>query len=396
MPKMASTPSIPDSGYCRPADRAYKSVPLVHLLKLIAEQADQAALDELHGRRRLPAGNGQLLLAEYVAWLASASELAAAESAGTAVLDLARDLTIDRFLHLPPVTGTPTTEPPEKPASRRCRGVDCRRHYRAFLRKLDQKGLLAGRQDSLHTELQAARLLRSFVRRHFKLAIREARRRLQAKQIRHPWRVNGGVIRVWMPRRLTAKQRTAWLTANVSDPDPSRPGERKRVQAIIDQHFASPQTLSLHQPDGRPVEVPDTRPAVSFGDSYGISVQGLSLAVADEKAEHIGEQRSAIRALGAETLRALIQRVFTSLTASLYNESEIAREYGLSKATFSRFAGSRWPRSRRGAIPDLWRNAARLLATHGPYQQALADLGLWPVTEKTCDNGPMRKGKDDD
>ena len=76
----------------------------------------------------------------------------------------------------------------------------------------------------------------------------------------------------------------------------------------------------------------------------------------------------------------MIRRIFLDLSDDRYNEAELARRFGLSKATVSRFAGSRWlERSRDGdvAVPDLWANTAHVLARYGPFVEAAEQAGVW-------------------
>ncbi len=65
-----------------------------------------------------------------------------------------------------------------------------------------------------------------------------------------------------------------------------------------------------------------------------------------------------------------------------YRDCVLARGFGLSKATFSRFAGSRWQIHSDGPIPDLWANTAEVLAHHTPFIQAAKDAGVWPRVTK--------------
>ena len=103
-------------------------------------------------------------------------------------------------------------------------------------------------------------------------------------------------------------------SANVDDPDPSRPEEQTRVQAIVDERLGIPwhvpfddesdeafgsQLMPLSSPD--PVE-------------EEITVRGLAVVVADEKAESLDRQRPAVRELGGESLKRLILCIFRDLS----------------------------------------------------------------------------------
>ena len=107
-----------------------------------------------------------------------------------------------------------------------------------------------------------------------------------------------------------------------------------------------------------------------------MTVRGLATFVADEKALRMAEQRPAIRRLGAEGLCALVHRVFDDVTSGGLGDGTVARAFGLSKATFSRFAGRCWsPNGQRP--PDLWLNVARALACFAPFRNAAHAARVW-------------------
>jgi len=103
-------------------------------------------------------------------------------------------------------------------------------------------------------------------------------------------------------------------------------------------------------------------------------VESLAIMLANEKAEHVQDQRRAIRKLGEEGVRWLVVRILGSLALSDYRAKEVAREFGLSQATLSRFAGTRWGQGLGGPdsvqVPGLWRNLAHLLAREPEFLAA--------------------------
>ena len=90
----------------------------------------------------------------------------------------------------------------------------------------------------------------------------------------------------------------------------------------------------------------------------------------------------AIRALGKSRLKQLILRIFDELNEEAYEEKRLADAFGLSRATFSRFAGSRWKSHSSGQIPDLWANTAQTLAGHGRFVEAAEEAGVWDEVQK--------------
>jgi hypothetical protein len=107
----------------------------------------------------------------------------------------------------------------------------------------------------------------------------------------------------------------------------------------------------------------------------------LAEAVADEKVKNIQKQRESIRALGKERLEQLILRIFKDLNDGQYKDKEVAEQFGLRKATFSRFAGSRWLQG--NSIPDLWRNTTEVLSTNPTFKEVAINTGVWKDVEAT-------------
>ena len=76
----------------------------------------------------------------------------------------------------------------------------------------------------------------------------------------------------------------------------------------------------------------------------------------------------------------MIRTIFTRLANEKYVEKDIARSFGLSPATFSRFAGSHWKNhcdNINMVVPDLWNNTAHTLAGHLDFVKAAQKAGIW-------------------
>ena len=360
----------------------YRSLSLPELVNRIVQVADLRALTELHEFRPLFrfGGRNHLLLAEYVDCLREAS----ARRARREDADAAYSLTVDKFSRLPIRTSgdDPGSEKTDNVGREHRNRIDCRHYFRAFLDAISSDGGASTALTPLEVELHAAAKLRGLVRRHYELSLRDCHR--NGRMTRYVWVLPGGALRLLMPRLIAQNARRKWLETHFPDVDPTRPGERERVQEIIDAE--APRLADAATWAGATwlrAEHSTCEETALAGLSGGL-LHGLPKTVAEEKVEAIDRQRPAIRALGPESLHRLILRIFDDLADSTFSDGEIAREFGLSKATFSRFAGSRWHMGdeRNGpdgspAIPDLWRNTAGVLAADEDMADVAREAGVW-------------------
>ena len=351
--------------------RPYADMPLTELAELIARSDDRAALAEFHNSRALfrLRGGPPMLFAEFLKGLCDTPWATRFAGYNIAVLEEAYDLTVDKFTNIPLAT-----------RSRRMKssGPDCRYYFEHFvnlMRRLTDNSLA---DSSLKQELAAAQVLQRQVLRHFRLSCLQARRNTNTTRSRYAWCVKGGAIYLWMPASMPGRERRAWLEANVDDPDPSRPGEKARIQAIIDTNLGVPHQMPLEGEEFQTVRH-------EYGDAQieptcdgQVTVHGLATVVADEKAHNIHKQRWAIQALGKAALKRLIVNVFEDLCGDEYEEKRLARKFGLSEPTFSRFAGGRWRASTTARPPDLWVNVAHTLSSHVAFVEAAKQAGVWP------------------
>ena len=370
---------------CRGPARDYRSLSLPELADRIVEHADRLALRELQDNRPLfrLKGSPPMLLAEFVDALRDTSWAQGLAGYDHEVLERAYDLTIDKFANL-------SKERDFRPHLK-CAELDCRYNFKAFLKAAGKWVEEDPGAHPLQREAAAARILQRLVANHFRLSCMEAKRSTNPMRSRYGWHVDGGTINVWMPVSVQRNARRTWLEANVVDPDPSRPDEQLRVQSIIDKRLGVPHLVSLnHQHYGATRTRPhDETPALSI--QAKIDARGLTTVVADEKAENMDRQRPAIRALGESALRQLIRCILGDLSDGCYEEKRLAQAFGLSRATFSRFAGSRWRTHPSARPPDLWANVAQTIANHQPLVEAAKDAGVWGRVEHLLqENAPLR------
>ncbi len=375
----------------------YRRLVWLDLLALIVEKADRAALDEFHGARRPIRGfDGRTMaLVEYVYELAEErlGERQTRDRLSEFELDRARDLTIDRFLNLPDGEYPIDQQDGFEGMARAEAKTDCRRYFTPFLKKLSEIERMRPAMSRVEKEIAASTLLKRQVKRHFEFCLKEARRLSNPFVSRYEWKTKSGSIYVMFPKEFPGRQRKAWLENNVEDPDSGRAGERERVQRIIDARLPQRRFVEFEEDTVALSSAMSRDRLESWAFLYGFTAEGLAAVVAEEKASQIRRQRPAIRSIGPKHLRRLVLEVFDNLEEPRGSDCGIATRYGLSKASFSRFAGTRWQErfgeDHQARIPDLWLNTARALSNHPHFAEAAKDAGVWPrVTDVlTRDSG---------
>jgi len=352
--------------------RPYGGLPLTALAKRIIDASDREALKEFHDFRhlfRLSGGKPQLL-AEFVRKLSHTGWAGKLTHRNVNHLDMAYDFTIERFTNLP--AGDLHEE------KKKHRGVDCRRSFKAFLDSVSKLNNGETASSPIEAEIFAAKVLQRQIIRYYRLSCLEARRHSNPARSRYVWRLNGSNIYVWMPVSISGSQRRRWLNDNVKDPDPLRPGEKARIQAIVDKELGVP----CHVPLDAKGDCMNRDIAASVSPTQidrEIIITGLAETVAAEKSRNIKQMRPAIRALGKEKLRAMILEIFQNIGREGYLERKLADAYGLSKSSFSRFAGSGWRNIEK--IPALWANTAEALSQHTAFMEAAREAGVWRKVE---------------
>jgi hypothetical protein len=358
----------------------YRHLSLLQLADLIAREGDGGALHELHDRRKVfcHRGGELLRLAEFVDRLRREDRSRWWCGGDSGIVDRAYDLTIGKFSNLPSAHNARPCH------SQRPAGPDCRRYFQAFLEYVGRQGGGEGLTGEIQKEQASARLLQSLVTRHFYLSCLECRRSCQTLARRYLWKVDGHVLPLWLPLEIPFRASRMWLEAHVGDVDPKRPGERQRIQTIVDEIMTRKRIVSLDiENEAEAVAQPNRAGLLTEESTF---VTDLADMVAEGKVRGIQRQRPAIQALGADRLRQLICQVFDDLAAGSYEPVRMAGLFGLSKATMSRFAGSRWsdrpPKALPMSVPDLWRNTAKTLAADDRFMSVVRSVGLAGRIEK--------------
>ena len=381
------TESLQSSAIRLPSRIDYRKLTLLQLTERIADSGDPEALKELHDNRAVFDGQCEkaVHLAEYIAGLMD-SRMANCWCGGDdSVLSEAYNLTVDKFYNIP------KTNPQQHDLS----GSDCRYYYGAFVTCARNKLKAKPLQSAIESEMVASQTLLKLVKWHFFLSCIEAKRRAQKLKRRYIWKIDGETIYLWLPWELVGQRCREWLQDNVPDVDPKRPGEQDRVQAIVDRLMTKRNIFYLSELNRVGERLPPSPGNMPPAMQDQISVKGLAEAVAIDKTENIKQQRRTIQRLGRVKLAQLIRTVFTSLAHGDYLEKDVASRFGLSLATLSRFAGSRFRSILEDVIvtnvPDLWRNTAGVLSSHPDFVIAAQKSGVWKRIRKMADAKDARE-----
>ena len=355
--------------------RSPDAIPWLQLIQRIADTGDTVALHELHEHYTPLRVNGSppLSILAYLNRLRESSWARARCGGNPVAVDKAFNLTVGKFL-----------EKPKGNRKRRKRGPDCRCYYRGFLSVLSKWMDEHPSATLLEQELACSLLLQRFVLHQFRKSCEEARRAANAACSRYTWRLPSGRIVVYMPVAVGGRRRRHWLEEHVEDPDPQRPGERQRVQGIVDAYLGVPRNLSIEGDDISSISGDGDAGSSLSPFEVVITAEGLAKAVADEKAANIHQQRPAIQRLHPSNLHRLVMQIFHDLQDGCYSEKRLAQQFGLSHATLSRVAGSRWRLRPGEPPPDIWANVAQVLSANNDFVEAAKDAGVWPRVQQTA------------
>ena len=349
----------------------YGQMPLLRLESRIANSGDKQALKELHDNRLINHHDHKCSFhpAEYIEMLKNSKTASQWCGYENLVLEEAYNRTIDKFSNMPAQTDD------EQP---KAQGSDCRRYFAAcwiYTTNLFKEKPPA---NAIQAEITSSEMLRRMIDRQFYLSCREARRKEYKFARRYPWRLSEGDLYLWLPYEIPRKCCRQWLEDNIGEVDPLRYGEKTRVQGIIDGLLLKRKIFLLSELH-RPEEIlpPSPDPLSSMMEEQ-VTVDGLAEVVAEEKAENIKQQKRTIQLLGKEKLKELIHAIFNALARGEYVENRIAASYGLSPATFSRFAGAHWNKTYDdiSSVPALWSNVAHTLAGHSKFVMVAEKAGV--------------------
>lgn len=165
------------------------------------------------------------------------------------------------------------------------------------------------------------------------------------------------------------------------------PDARERIQSFLDRTLLRHMFVPFDEMIGKTEAY-----LPSAGCQEPSPVLRFAALLGEEKASQIDSLKPSISQLGAVRLKGLIVDVFQRLTEEDGSEGELARRHNLSKASFSRFAGSAWYRGTEDPdkpkhVPVLWANMAAQLAHDAEFQATARDAGLWDFIREAAGAG---------
>jgi hypothetical protein len=343
----------------------YQAMDMIELMSK-ASASDQPALAELMSRPLLSFRGKRVTLPQ---WVSSQVERPKSDwCGGDVILELARDLLIDRFSRMP-------HEPDGK--------TDCRNYYRGFLDALPGEWFKPESRRSLAQLEYAMRRFQGYVLRHWQFCLKEAQRREQKQLLAYDyWTESGSRVHLYVPACIPGPNRDRWLEQLAG---PIEASDKDRVQAKIDvwvEHSLRERERTLRNelacdPFGTGIS--------SFVIEHGWSHDGLARTVASEKASAPERLRRSIALLGPEQIKQLVLRIFGDVLAGTYHPSAVAQDYSLHKSAMTRFAAARWQPGDNGPVPDLWSNTAQVLASQPRFRAALEEAGLDHLVQRLAD-----------
>ncbi len=361
----------------------YVSFATKELILAVLKTSDRGALNELLAHRTLFCyGKKRLVLSGFLWELRVSSQRKKASKATVDEFnDAAYDLTLSKFSSLPGgESKTHSDHPQINFENLKQKQVDCRNYYRVVLERMEQWRKENPQASELEEEQAVGKILQDIVVHHFFLSRLEALRRQRPFSSRYSWKVRGKAVTLWYPVEIPANIFREWLDEQPGGSDEDLNELRDRVQATIDAHYYLNRLLPVEELADQLAIAVDHR-----GSTEGVPSL-LARVVAMEKVNHIDRLRPAIRSLGKKTLEQLILRIFSDLADETFEDIAIAKDFGLSKSTFSRFAGSQWRQNMTGeegdTIPDLWRNTARAIVSDTVFLEAAQEANVSSVIQQ--------------
>ena len=262
------------------------------------------------------------------------------------------------------------------------RGEGCITQY-AYI--LDQIKNADFPENCIRMDKEIAGKIKNSIFYHFNKCVKEAERHITQFQTRYEWQREGKTIMLlYRPTTIDVRHITRWLNESFPDIDPSDPNIKDTVQEALDKYFGSGFFTSLDEEydNGYPIFEPPVDP-----DEYNDSPEYHEIIrrIVQRKDIEFDELRPGIQNLGRDRMKELVAQILEGIAEGTFEQNKTANKFGVSKPTMSRFAGSNWDIDKNN-VPDLWRNAMRVILTQPEFLEAAAETGLYEVIKKLTES----------
>lgn len=345
----------------------YSFLPTFELIERISIQKDVEALNYfISNRKLLSFGKKRVLLPDYLQKLRTSNyysyiRISHRETHLEEKLDLIYDRTLQKFSVL-------------KDYSNEKDGPHCDKQYESLLMQLNNYRVTNPNHSEFEIEKEIETRFKNMVIRHLSYSWLEVCRITNRLYQRYPWEFPNGTIELKKPRGIDGRDFKRWLKENISNPDPTLKNEKYRIQKEIDDWFGHSAFIDF-----------DSIANVKHGQyDYEETEQypeDLSTLVAVEKSANLNKLRPSIRSLGEEKVKQFVKKILEAILYNENNDISIANEFGISKATYSRFAGRDWNSNINGEVPDLWKNLAKIVVSNPILLENAIKLGIKPVID---------------
>jgi len=282
---------------------------------------------------------------------------------------------LSKFTNLPKHTNDSTGAEKYSSLLKR-KQIDCRNYYRPVLDRIKAWRNKNPEASGLEEEQLVGKNLQNLVIKHFHFSRLECLRKKRPFSVRYDWKPGDKTITLWYPVEMGPKLFKEWLEERRIESDLDDSELRAHLQSEIDKGFFVGRRVDL---DINIVDSGHRTDPDNGLDSSAINTNLANVVVA-EKANNIENLRPSIQSLGKELLCQLIYRIFDDLANGVFEDNKIANDFGISKATFSRFAGSQWQgrleQDEDVAIPDLWKNTAKVITADPEFIEAASEAGV--------------------
>lgn len=351
-----------DAKPTRNTTNKYAGFSIIELAKLIFENSDAAALKELTEKRKPIFHNDEWVsMVEFIDRLRQSEDrLKYAFGTIQEIEDITSRAVVilyARFTNL-----------------HRNTGPDCRNQYRELLRQVRNES--TGTGECLKTEMETIvpEKLSSLLETQFVHCLKEANREANDLFHRYTWQSGELKVELKRPAWISTRNFKEWLKENTQDFRIEDRKARRRIQDKIYEEFGRGGFFQLEE-IGNLADEPEE--PVS-------QVNNLIEDVAEKIAAEFKDLKPSIRVIGRAKVKKLIIKILESrLKEDGCKDTEIAKEFGLSKSAFSRFAGRWWKQGEITSVPDLWRNVGELVMGDAKYTSAILESGTKNNIEKT-------------